>query len=278
MRLAAIGLHPVKSTAIRSVAQAEVVGHGLVGDREWMIVDRDGELLSARELHRTFTVVGRTRQTDPDLFGRGSVGGTVLILDAPGMASRAVQLSGTTDSGAGTTKFGRPVAARTVAPEVDAWLAEALGVPGVRLVWSPPRTREPIAFQDGTPLTLLTDASLARLDEWLAETAQTRHEPQPAPLSYRRFRPNLYIEGAPTAFAEDGWSRVRIGTVELAGLGPVSRCVMTTLDEHTLARGKEPIRTLARHRRWDGQTWMSLGLRTITPGTLRLGDRVEVLD
>ena len=89
---------------------------------------------------------------------------------------------------------------------------------------------------------------------------------------------NLYIEGAPTAFAEDGWSRVRIGTVELAGLGPVSRCVMTTLDEHTLARGKEPIRTLARHRRWDGQTWMSLGLRTITPGTLRLGDRVEVLD
>ena len=33
---------------------------------------------------------------------------------------------------------------------------------------------------------------------------------------------------------------------------------MTTIDPCTHATGHEPIRTLARHRRWDGATWFAV--------------------
>ena len=35
---------------------------------------------------------------------------------------------------------------------------------------------------------------------------------------------------------------------------------MTTIDPVSLARGKEPIRTLAKHRNWDGKTWFGVWL------------------
>ena len=38
--------------------------------------------------------------------------------------------------------------------------------------------------------------------------------------------------------------------------------------------GKEPIRTLARHRRHDGAVWFGIRLVPMSTGTIRLGDRV----
>ncbi len=49
---------------------------------------------------------------------------------------------------------------------------------------------------------------------------------------------------------------------------------MTTIDPVTLASGKEPIRTLARHRRWDGRTWFGIRLVPLGIGTIRVGDLV----
>ncbi len=49
---------------------------------------------------------------------------------------------------------------------------------------------------------------------------------------------------------------------------------MTTIDLEALATGKEPIRTLARHRRWDGKTWFSIQLIPDGTGVVRVGDEV----
>ena len=38
------------------------------------------------------------------------------------------------------------------------------------------------------------------------------------------------------------------------------RCVMTTIALDTLETTREPIRTLSRHRRWDGTTWFGVRL------------------
>lgn len=57
MRLDSIRIHPVKSTAIRRVDAAHVGAPGLVGDREWMVVDASGEMLSARTVPQLFRVV-----------------------------------------------------------------------------------------------------------------------------------------------------------------------------------------------------------------------------
>ena len=56
------------------------------------------------------------------------------------------------------------------------------------------------------------------------------------------------------------------------------RCVMTTIDRTTRESGKEPIRTLARHRKWDGATWFGIRLTPVLPlaggATIRVGDEV----
>jgi uncharacterized protein len=96
-----------------------------------------------------------------------------------------------------------------------------------------------------------------------------------------RFRPNLVVnESAP--FAEDTWKRLRIGDIMFRAGGPCSRCVITTTDQVTAERGAEPLRTLAGYRRSatdpsDVNFGQNLFHET-KHGTLRVGDRVEVLE
>ena len=59
---------------------------------------------------------------------------------------------------------------------------------------------------------------------------------------------------------------------------PCPRCVLTTIDHTTLATGKEPIRTLARHRRVDGKVMFAVNAIPEGPGRIAVGDPVEVLD
>ena len=93
-----------------------------------------------------------------------------------------------------------------------------------------------------------------------------------------RFRPNLVVAGHP-AWSEDGWRRIRIGDAVFRAVKGCERCVMTTVDPETAARGKEPIATLARHRRFDGLTWFGMNLIPDTTGvTVRVGDPVEILE
>ena len=75
-------------------------------------------------------------------------------------------------------------------------------------------------------------------------------------------------------FAEDEWPTVRIGGVDFRTAETCDRCVMATFDPETLAGGKEPIRTLARHRRWDGKTWFGTRLVPLGSGDISLGDEV----
>jgi uncharacterized protein YcbX len=49
-----LGIHPVKSTAIRPVDRAAVLPWGLAGDRRWLVVGEVCGLVSARELHGLF--------------------------------------------------------------------------------------------------------------------------------------------------------------------------------------------------------------------------------
>lgn len=273
MRLAAIEVFPVKSTAPVSLEETRVTPTGLAGDREWMVVGPDGDLVSARDEHAMFDV--RTRVTIASDDGTASS----VVLSAPDRPDLVLQRP---DAAPGPiTMFGRTVPGVAVSPEADAWLSDVLERPGLRLMWFPPRERTEANFHDDFAISVVTDASIAQLDAWLRDTAAEADEPVPAPLDRRRFRPNLYLEGGTDAFAEDGWTRVRIGDVEFTGLGPIARCVMTTIDPATHTSGKEPIRTMARHRRWDGQTWMCAGLRAVASGPavpmLRVGDTVEVL-
>lgn len=275
MRLTSLAVHPVKSTAIRPLTSARVLPRGLADDRSWVVVDPEGTLISAREVRELFTITADTPVTEPGLPAE-------LRLTAPGRPPIHVAVP-----------EGAPVAVRVhanaltgipAAEEASAWVSETLGRPGLRLVWchDPAQRRldpayarpgDHTAYADGYPVTLASEASLRRLNDWIVADALERGEEPPGPLPMARFRPNLVIDGD-EPFAEDDWTHVQVGEVRFRLAKPTSRCVMTTIDLPTLRTGKEPIRTLARHRQVDHQTLFAVHLVPEGPGTITVGDPV----
>ncbi|MGL4177655.1 MAG: MOSC domain-containing protein [Dermatophilaceae bacterium] len=274
VRLARVAVHPVKGTAGRVVESAEVEPWGLADDRRWMVITPDAECLTARRHPTLFAVAADTPRTRPGLPGD-------LRLTAPGHGE--VDVIRPEGPARPVTVFGRPLTAVDAAAEASAWVRSALRRDDVTLVHvAEPRPLNPAygrpgeatAFADGYPLTLASTASLRQLDEWVTDTALSRGEEPPAPLDVARFRPNLVLDGDLEPFEEDHWREVRVGAVVFRVAKPVDRCVMTTLDPTTGERGHEPIRTLARHRRWDGKTWFCSQLVPETTGVVRAGDAV----
>jgi uncharacterized protein len=269
IRLRGINLHPIKSTAIRPVEQAVVGRSGLVGDREWMVIDADGDLVTARERPVMFRVVADTPAT-------GCPADVPLRLSAPllGLAPLDVVPH---DGSVDVRIHGRgPCPARPAGPEADAWIGKALGVDGLRLVWcsepgartvtnSLARPSDRAAFHDVSPVSLASDTSMAALNTWMGED-----------LPVSRFRSNLVVDGTEEAFEEDGWSTVRIGGAILRAAGPIQRCVMTTIDVDTLAKGQDPIKALAVHRRRDGKTWFAIHLMIDREGAIAVGDELTI--
>lgn len=276
MRVVALNVHPVKSCAIRPVAAATVERAGFASDRRWMVVDSGFTLVSARELPRLFTIESDTPDTDASVPGG-------LRLRAPGLADLLVPGD---DSDAVPVRLHRhDLLGALQSAEADEWVSRAAGVEGLRLVRCVDPTRRALnpdfsregdhtAYADGYPVTLATRASMSRLNDWIAEGAVERGEDVPEPLSIDRFRPNVVIDGDLEPFVEDTWSTVRLGEVTFRVAKPVDRCVMTTIDLTGLAKGKEPIRTLARQRRWDGKTWFAMQLIPDGTGVVRVGDEV----
>jgi uncharacterized protein YcbX len=275
VQLTGLATHPVKSTAIRPLTSADVSPRGLADDRSWVVVDADGVTVTAREEHGLFAVTADTPRTtagvDHELRLRAD-GLPDLELDRPVGDLVRVRL------------FSRELQGVPAGDEADAWLRTALGRDDVRLVWCDDPTRRRLnpefsrpgdhtAYADGYPVTLASEASLRRLDDWIVEGALERGEEPPEPLPMSRFRPNLVVDGD-EPFAEDHWQKLTIGEVELRVTKPVDRCVMTTIDSETLATAKEPIRTLARHRLFDGKTMFAMHLVPVTGGTIRVGDEV----
>lgn len=260
--VASLFVYPVKSCGGVEVDRIEVDDFGFRDDRRWMIVDEDGRFLTQRTVPLLATI--RVGLSDGRLSLR-SAGWDDLELgafpeDAP---ARPV------------TVWRDTVDALPVGEEADAWLASVLGQPA-RLVWMPtvsvrPAKRDPagisprISFADAYPFLVVSRESLDALNARLVK-----------PLPMNRFRPNIVVEGA-GPFAEDVWTRFRIGAVEFDVAGPCARCATTTVDQESGAKGVEPLRTLATFRREGNEVMFGQNAIHRGPGEIRLGMPVEVL-
>ena len=161
-----LNLHPVKSCAIRPVETAVVERAGFAGDRRWMVVDADGGLVSARELHQLFSIVPDTAETTGD----ERIG---LRLRAAGLPDlhlgRESDADGTGRNEVAVRLHRHDLTGALVSTEADEWVSEAAGRPGLRLVrcvdptlraLNPAFSREGdhTAYADGYPVTLASHA------------------------------------------------------------------------------------------------------------------------
>jgi uncharacterized protein YcbX len=83
------------------------------------------------------------------------------------------------------------------------------------------------------------------------------------------------VSGA-SAWAEDGWDEITIGSAVFRAAKPCARCQVTTTDQATgEVRGPEPLKTLSTFRDTDKGILFGVNLVPVKHGTVRLGDRVE---
>lgn len=270
LRVRGLNRFPVKSCRGEPLTRALVEPWGLAGDRRWMIVDSDGVLVTAREyprliLARPQLTEGGLRLTHPDL--------EPTEVATPHGRTVRVQIWRTA------------LDAVPAADHAHAWFSAIVGKP-VRLVYLADPTQRPtnprhsnssdrVSLADGYPLLLTTEASLTALNALIAAGSHAGE----APLPMIRFRPSLVVAGSPAAWLEDGWRRVRVGVAVFRVAKGCDRCVLTTVHPDTAVKGREPLVTLAQHRRWDGKTWFGAQLIPDTPGVqVAVGDEIEVLD
>jgi len=267
--LTSVYRYPIKSCRGHSMPVAMVEPWGLAGDRRWMVVDETGEAITARQRPRLVLVTPETTESG-------------LLLHAPGAPPLSVRPP--TGEPLPVSVFSNPLGAVLAEEHAHAWFSALLGVPARLVYLADPTQRRPspdysrpndrVTFADGYPLLLTTEESLDALNTLVL--AQPDSDGQPLPMA--RFRPNLVVTGAP-AWTEDLWRKLRIGDAVFRAVTACPRCVLTTVDPDTAARGKEPLRTLAQHRRWAGKTWFGMNLIPDTPGAaVRIGEPVQILE
>ncbi|MGW2984329.1 MOSC domain-containing protein [Streptomyces goshikiensis] len=267
----ALHVHPVKSVAGTAPDEVAVEPWGLSGDRRWAVVDSEGAVITQRQQARLALASARPLE-----------GGRVA-LSGPGMAELVVEVPepGPLEP---VMLFGKKVETVVAATTAADWFSAFLGLPARLVHMDEPAVRRPVdpdyalpgetvSLADAYPLLLTTLASLDALNGLIAEG----DHPGEGPLPMNRFRPNVVVSGA-EAWAEDDWRRIAIGDAVFRGVRECGRCIITTTDQTTAERGKEPLKTLARHRRIGKSLAFGRMLVPVRLGTVRVGDEVRVLE
>ena len=265
IELSQINLFPIKSCRGISLEGAELDRRGLAQDRRWMLVNDQGQFVTQRQLSKMSLI--NTQMTKEQ-----------VIVSFPGMDSLTLPLQIGNGREVQVRVWEDDCLALEAGHEVNQWFSHALGQ-DLRLVYMPDSTERQVdpdyaqesditSFSDGFPLLLISEASLEDLNERLEE-----------PLTMSRFRPNLAVRGCP-AYAEDNWTRIRIGEIEFDVVKPCSRCIVTTINPDTGERStdSEPLRTLSLYRKKGNKVYFGQNLINRGMGKLEIGVSIEVLE
>lgn len=260
-RITGLFRYPIKSCRGEEIEVGMVGPRGFVGDRDYMLVDTHGEFLTQRELPRMALIVPRLRDGYMEVAAPAMPHLTVI----PRPQGPPVSVRIWKDS----------CQAADQGDEAARWFSEYLKVDCRLVFWGPVAVREvdqafappetQVGFADGYPFLLALEESLTELNRRL-----------PEPFLMNRFRPSIVVDGR-EAFEEDRWVSFRASGIEFLVVKPCARCPITTVDQATAERGKEPLRTLATFRRVQGRGVMfGQNLVHLSTGELRRGSEVEV--
>jgi uncharacterized protein YcbX len=240
--ISGLNVYPVKSCRGIALDRALLTPTGIAFDREWMVVEPDGEFVTQRELPRMAMIETR-------------LGSDHLELIAPGMPPLTVALAARADgrNSLQVRVWRDHVAALDEGDAAAYWLSELLRIP-LRLARFAPATRRlsnkaftgefdsEAKFADGYALLVIAEASLADLNRRLAAKSL-------AALPMNRFRPNIVIAGDDAGpYDEDRMLWLRGKDIALKPVKACIRCQITGTDQATAATSAEPLLTLATYR------------------------------
>jgi uncharacterized protein YcbX len=255
-RVVRISIAPVKALGLVHPEEVELGVTGVVGDRRLWLLGVDGQLANGKRFPQLMSV-----RPEWDESTR------VLSLTFP--SGERVE---------GSVEPGEPVEAelhhsphpsRRVRGPWQEPLSELAGEP-LTLLWSERGAVDRGADRGGWA-SIVSRASLERLRTEAGE----EHPPDG-----RQFRMLFEIDGV-GAHEEDEWlgCRVRVGEAELAPIGDVGRCVVTTRSADTGRFNYDTLKALAAYRREGVTEPLPFGVYcdVVVPGRVRLGDPVAPL-
>lgn len=261
MYLQDIYSYPIKSLGGVRLDQANLQERGLEHDRRWMLVDKKGIFLSQRK-HPKMALL-QTQITDRGISVEEKNDPEQTVL---------VPFESEFDRYQKVTIWEDRVDARVVDPGISRWFSEFLEF-DCDLVFMPPSTKrklkpkyavngESVSFADGMPYLLIGQSSLDDLNSRLD-----------IPVSMDRFRPNLVFSGG-SPFQEDQWDTVTIGGSRFKITKPCARCVVTTVDQRTGQKGKEPLSTLSTYRNVGGKVMFGQNMLLLEGNKIQTGSPI----
>lgn len=244
-RLTQIFTYPIKSCAGFALPEATLTPVGLQHDRQWLIVDSEGQFQTQRQIPHLAWI-------EPAISNR------TLHLSAPELPTIAVPFAEPDARKLSVNIWRDRVTALDMGETASQWLDEYLQVPGrhFRLVqFDPSQTRlsDPrwcggspagLQFADGFAVNVLSEASLRHFNEQLMAIGAE-------PVDTRRFRPNLVVDGL-EPHDEDLIGKMSFESqqhaVTLELVKPCPRCQIPDINPGTAMIEPEITEILSRYR------------------------------
>jgi uncharacterized protein YcbX len=261
--------YPVKSMMGEELNAAEVTERGLLGDRQYAVVDAaTGKVAGAKNPRKWGNFFDyRASYVEPPKRGSRPPAVRVTLPDGTVVTSEAPDLAQTLSKALGReVEFAeaQPTDDSTRATAEEYWPdMEGLDHRDTVTDWELP----PGTFFDLAVVHVLTTATIDRLRELYPEGR----------VEVRRFRPNIVVSTGrdQQGFVENDWidRTVAVGDeVRLRITGPCPRCVMTTLAQGDLPKDAGILRTAAQHNHANVGVYADV----VAGGTVRRGDPVVV--
>ncbi|XP_031822944.1 mitochondrial amidoxime-reducing component 1-like isoform X1 [Sarcophilus harrisii] len=239
--VAQLWIYPIKSCKGVPVNEAECTAMGLrsghLRDRFWLIINEEGNMVTARQEPR-LVLISLTCENDSLILSAAYTQDLILPIKAP--TANVVRKC---------RVHGLGIEGRDCGDEAAQWITNFLKTQSYRLVYFEPHMRprnskqiqdafritDKVAYPDASPFLILSEASLADLNSRLEKKVKANN-----------FRPNIVISGC-GIHEEDSWNEILIGDVEMKRIMACGRCILTTVDPDTgIMNRKEPLETLRR--------------------------------
>lgn len=265
IHVAALYIYPIKSLGGIELKSSAITPRGLAHDRRWMLVDEKNEFLTQRVYPQMALLKTAIDQEDILIYHSDDPSDLIKVPLQPTQKETII-----------VKVWDDYCEAQYADNEVNEWFSKKLGL-ACKAVFMPDSSKRKLdgvyalsdeditGFADGYPLLFISQASLNDLNSRLSE---------PVPMD--RFRPNIVLEGT-EAYAEDGMKEFTINRTSFYGVKLCGRCIVTTTNQHTGERGKEPLRTLATYRTINNKVCFGQNVISSGSGKIAVGDTIELV-
>ena len=246
----------LKSGKPQSLGHAQIITTGLVGDRDFAVIDENGRMLTARECPILLEVEAKIMD---DMIHFKCKGDFITVPRKIGSSKTRTGIL-----------FGQSVGGLELDNCIRKWFSKCMGVSchvvEINAVYMRQMEGQSIdiTYTDAAPILLTSEASLRDLNNRMTLA-----------VGMNRFRPNIVVNGG-NAFEEDDWKSLKIGSCEFEISHHCPRCILTTIDPSHPGKGisKEPLKTLSTFRKSGNEVNFGVYLIPKKMGIIRLDDEV----